>query len=346
MVDHRLHGERWMVAARIYARPVVLRTGLPLAGDELVKILNGLRYEQKNDVPDAPGEFVAGARTVVFSPRPVASAPGESIAVSFDKTAIRDMRGLSSKRVYPQVTLEPELITYLFDDSREKKRIIKYEELPDHLVKAVLAIEDRRFFSHPGLDPRRIVAAAVRNARAESYIQGGSTITQQLVKNFFLTPERTMRRKLQEALLAFVLERRADKKDILELYLNEVYLGQVGSFGIHGVGEAARMYFHKDVGNLTLGESALIAGMIQSPNPYNPYRHAPRATERRNQVLRAMKEAEFVDGKAADAAMAQPIRVQSQSVDSTEAPYFVDLVRAQLAQRYDARDLNTQNLAI
>src|SRR5439155_3373239 len=237
-----LHGERWMVPARIYARPVVLHPGLPLSADELVKILNGLRYEQKDDIPDAPGEFVVGARTVVFNPRPVADAPGEAVAVTFEKKAIRDMRGLSSKRMYPVVTLEPELITYLFDDSREKKRIIKYEELPDPLVKAVLAIEDRRFFSHPGLDPIRIVAAAVRNARAESYIQGGSTITQQLVKNFFLTPERTMRRKLQEVLLAFVLERRADKKDILALYLNDVYLGPVGSFSLHGVGEGARMY--------------------------------------------------------------------------------------------------------
>jgi penicillin-binding protein 1B len=231
------------------------------------------------------------------------------------------------------VTLEPELITYMFDDAREKRRIVKYAELPDHLVKAVLAIEDRRFFSHPGLDPFRIVAAAIKNIQAESYIQGGSTITQQLVKNFFLTPERTLKRKLQEALLAFVLERRAEKTDILELYLNEVYLGQVGSFGIHGVGEAARMYFHKDVGNLTLGESALVAGMIQSPNPYNPYRHPERARERRNQVLRAMQEAGFTEDVTAQAAMAQPVKVQAPSVDTVEAPYFVDLVKMQLAQR-------------
>src|SRR5262249_19260756 len=150
-----------------------------------------------------------------------------------------------------------------FDQSREKRRLVRYDELPDHLVKAVLAIEDRRFFSHPGLDPFRIVGAAVRNIRAESFIQGGSTITQQLVKNFFLTPERKFSRKVQEAMLAFVLERRADKKDILELYLNEVYLGQAGSFSINGMGEAARMYFHKDVGNVTLNEAALLAGMIQ-----------------------------------------------------------------------------------
>src|SRR5437867_1678643 len=309
MVDRRLHGERWMVPARIYARPVVLHPGLPLSADELVKILNGLRYEQKSDVPDAPGEFVVGARTVVFSPRPGADAPAEAVAVTFEKRAIRDIRGLSSKRSYPALTLEPELITYLFDDSREKKRIIQYEELPEHLLKAVLAIEDRRFFSHPGLDPIRIVAAAVRNARAESYIQGGSTITQQLVKNFFLTPERTMRRKLQEALLAFVLERRADKKDILELYLNDVYLGQVGSLSIHGVGEGARMYFHKDVANLTLAESALLAGMIQSPNPYNPYRHSQRAMERRNQVLKAMVESGFIDEATMEKSQAAPVRV-------------------------------------
>src|SRR6185295_17908807 len=127
--------------------------------------------------------------------------------------------------------------------------------------------------------------------------------------NFFLTPERTMKRKVQEAMIAFVLERRASKKEILELYLNEIYLGQLGSFGVKGVGEAARVYFHKDVANLTLPECALLAGMIQSPNGYNPYRHAERARERRNQVLRAMTEAEFIDAKAAESAKALPLRV-------------------------------------
>ncbi len=267
--------------------------------------------------------------------------------MTFAKDRVKEIRGLRTKRTYATLTLEPELITYLFDESREKRRVVKFEELPDHLVKAVLAIEDRRFFSHPGLDPFRIIGAAVRNIKAESYIQGGSTITQQLVKNFFLTPERTFRRKVQEALLAFVLERRAQKKDILELYLNEVYLGQVGSFGIHGVGEAARMYFHKDVGNLTLAEAALLAGMIQSPNPYNPYRHPKRATERRNQVLRAMQDAGFITPQVAEAAMAQPVeREAGVPRHAARRPYFVDLVKTQLAERYEQKDLATQNLAI
>src|SRR6185295_6973879 len=124
-------------------------------------------------------------------------------AAPLEPERIKEIRGLQTKRAYPTVALEPELITYLFDDTREKRRVIKYEELPKHMVEAVLAIEDRRFFSHPGLDPFRIVGAALRNVRADSYVQGGSTITQQLCKNFFLTPERTVKRKLQEALLAF-----------------------------------------------------------------------------------------------------------------------------------------------
>jgi penicillin-binding protein 1B len=346
MIERRLQGERWMIPARLYARPLVLRPGLPLTIASLVKILNGLKYEERSHAPQSPGEFELADRALIFYPRPIPEAAAEPLVVAFDKGAVKEMRGLQSKKPYKTETLEPELITYLFDETREKRRLVRYEELPEHLIKSVLAIEDRRFFSHPGLDPFRILGAAIRNIKAESYLQGGSTITQQLVKNFFLTPERTFKRKAQEALLAFVLERRAAKKAILELYLNEVYLGQVGSFSINGVGEAARMYFHKDVANLSLTESALLAGMIQSPNPYNPYRHPRRATERRNVVLRAMNDAGFLDAQATEKAIAQPLSVEAAAMDSADAPYFVDLVRSQLATRYAGHDLTTQNLSV
>jgi penicillin-binding protein 1B len=345
LVERRLRGERWMVPSQLYARPLVLRDGMALSAPDLVKVLNGLKYEQRES-PGTPGEFSIGERNVTLVPRPGPEAASEPVSVLFDKGRIKEMRGLGTKKRYRTQTLEAELITYLFDESREKRRFVKYEELPENLVKAVLAIEDRRFFSHPGLDPMRITAAALKNIRAESYIQGGSTITQQLVKNFFLTPERTIKRKALEALLAFALERRASKAEILELYLNEVYLGQAGSFSINGIGEGARMYFHKDVGNLTLTESALLAGMIQSPNPYNPYRHARRAVERRNQVVRAMQDAGFIDDAVARAALAEPLHVESPTLDSAEAPYFVDLVSTQLRQRYDPKDLTTHNLSI
>ena len=345
LVERRLKGERWMVPSRLYARPLVLREGLQISQAELLKVLNNLKYEQR-ETPAAPGEFAPGDKSVTLLPRSSADSASEAVIVAFDKDHVKEMRGQKSKKHYTTQTLEPELITYLFDQSREKRRYVKYEELPDTLVKAVLAIEDRRFFSHPGLDPMRILGAALRNVRAESYIQGGSTITQQLVKNFFLTPEKSMKRKASEALLAFVLERRATKQEILELYLNEIYLGQAGSFSINGMGEAARMYFHKDVGNLTLTESALLAGMIQSPNPYNPYRHPQRAVDRRNQVIKAMRESGFIEEPTMQAALTQPLRVESATLDSAEAPYFVDLVSTQLEQRYDPKDLTTQNLTI
>jgi penicillin-binding protein 1B len=298
---------------------------------------------------------------VTFFPRPVDAGAGEPLLVSFgtDKqgvTRIKDIRGGGGRKRYPEQALEPELVTYLFDEDREKRRHVRLEELPDHVVKAVLAIEDRRFYSHPGLDPIALAARAVRNLRSDAAIPyGGSTITQQLCKNFFLTrvdergyrvAERSYRRKAQEALLAFVLERRATKEEILELYLNTIYLGQSGSFGIIGVGEAARIYFRKDVANLTLPESALLAGMIQSPNPYNPFRHEQRATERRNEVLRAMQDAGFIDTPTMEEARAAPLLVEQKSADTADAPYFVDLVRRQLRQRYDAQDLTTQNLSV
>ena len=343
MVEERLSDERWLVPSRIYARPLLIRPGMRLPKERLLKVLNGLKYEQRAEETANPGEFAVQEKAVLLRPR--TADQDEAVAVVFDKDTVVGIRGARSRRIYESQLLEPELVTYLFDESREKRRFVKYEELPETLIQAVLAIEDRRFFSHPGLDPFRLLGAVLRNIRSDSEIpHGASTITQQLVKNFFLTPERTLRRKAQEALIAFFLERRASKKEILELYLNEIYLGQAGSFSINGMGEAARRYYHKDVQNLTLTEGALLAGMIQSPNRYNPGRHPERATDRRNQVLRAMFDAGFVDTATRDAALQAALDVQQSPLDDTEAPYFVDLVKTQLTQRYEG--LNTQNLSI
>jgi penicillin-binding protein 1B len=364
-IEARLKGERWLIPSRLYARPLVLHNGLTLQASDLVKRLNGLNYEEKSEGPARPGEFVVGDGVVAVFPRTAPSDPGaphEPLLVTFERDKrdqvehIKEIRGRVSRRPYRDHALEPELMTYLFDENREKRRLVRYADIPDNLKHAVLAIEDRRFFSHPGLDPFRLIGAVLRNLRNESSIpQGGSTLSQQLVKNYFLRESdergyrvapRTFKRKTQEALLAFVLERRATKEEILELYLNEIYLGQVGSFGINGVGQAARLYFGKDVGNLTLAEAALLAGLIQSPNRYHPYKHPDRAKERRDQVLHAMVNAGFIDSAAAQAAIAQPLHVQPPTVDSAEAPYFVDLVREQLAKRYAGADLVTQNLTI
>ena len=214
------------------------------------------------------------------------------------------------------------------------------------MVQAVLAIEDRRFYDHPGVDVIRTIGAIVTNLRGEKkYLVGGSTITQQLVKNFFLTPEKSLKRKLAEQYMAIILERKASKDEILEMYLNEVYLGQRGSFAVHGVAEAARLFFGKDVSNLTLAEAATIAGVIQSPYTWSPFASAERSRERRNVVLRAMADEGFVSAEAAERAAAEPIQVVQRALDA-QAPYFVDYVGQTLGEQYPGLTETTGTLDV
>ena len=186
--------------------------------------------------------------------------------------------------------LEPEVITTLFDNNRSKRRLVRYQDLPKVLVDAVVAAEDHRFFSHHGVDIFRIPGAALADIRAERNVQGGSTLTMQLARGFFLIPARVWRRKIEEIFLALLLEQRLSKEQIFELYANQIYLGQRGSFSIYGFGEAANAYFNKDVASLTLPEAAFLAGLIRGPNLYSPYHRAARALDRRNYVIREMLE--------------------------------------------------------
>jgi len=344
LVERKLSGDRWLMPARIYSRSLELRPGEVMPQTELVRLLNGLRYGERSDGVPAAGQFLVRENEVVLFPR--TGIVREPVRITFGEREIELIEGVETREPFGILTLEKALISRLFDESREKRRFVTYDELPEHLIQAVLAIEDRRFFSHPGLDPIRIVAAAIRNVQAESYIQGGSTITQQLVKNFFLTPERTIKRKAQEALIAVALERRADKSEILAMYLNEIYFGQSGSFSVNGVGEAARMLFGKDVTNLALPEAALIAGMIASPNPYNPHRHPERALSRRNTVIRSMVEAEYLTEAEGNKAMSEQLRVEVTAQDTTDAPYFIDLLKTQLLERYAKEHLIKSNLEV
>jgi penicillin-binding protein 1B len=350
LVDARLEEARNRVPTRVYSRPVSIRTKDRMDASGLVSILNALSY-QETAMPDpGPGEFRLADNGIRLRPRPHAEGspePGELaptstdlVDVVFETTKnsgeiVKTIKSVATGKDLKVLTLEPALISYLFEGAeREKRRFVKYDELPRHLVEAVLAIEDRRFFQHPGFDPFRIVGAAFRNLKPGGNLQGGSTLTQQFVKNFFLTPDRTPKRKIQEAALSFVLERRASKKEIFELYVNEIYLGQVGSFNINGMGEAARVFFQKDISNLTITESALLAGIVQSPNPYNPMRHPERAKSRRNMVLRAMAEEKFISAEDLARLVEEPIVVRSKSSPGLDAPYFIDLVRRDLKTRF------------
>jgi len=343
LIDARLSGERERTLPRVYARPLALRQGQAIGQQELISRLNDLGYAQRAEA-EVPGEFSIAATAVTITPRPAALG-GRRITVSFAPRAstIRQI-AIEGRGAAPVVELDAPLLTALMaTGGREKRRSVPLSTIPTHTQQAVLAIEDQGFYSHPGINPIRMIAAAFTNIFGNNpNLVGYSTITQQLSRMFFLSDEfnaeltegrRSYARKLRETIMSLVLERRASKDEILELYLNDVYLGQRGSFAIHGVAEAARLFFGKDVANLSLSESAVIAGVIQSPGPRSPFANPDRAVERRNVVLRAMADEGYVTAVAAETAIREPLRVVARAVDN-EAPYFVDMVGEQVAEAF------------
>ncbi|MGE0040158.1 MAG: PBP1A family penicillin-binding protein [Vicinamibacterales bacterium] len=345
IIEARLHGERDRVIPRVFARPLTLHTGQGVSFDELVARLNDVGYAERARI-EKPGEFSRDGESLLLAPRGGASA-GRIVRVSFPPAprvvaaAAREPAPAASRitrievgdDAVPEVTLDPPMLTALVNSAREKRRRVPLARIPTRMQQAVLAIEDRRFYHHPGIDPIRVLGAVLTNLRGDRrYLVGASTLTQQLARNFFLTEEmaaeqqsgqRSYRRKILEAVMAVIIETKATKDEVLELYLNEVYLGNRGSFALHGVAEAARIFFGKDVTNLSLSESALIAGVIQSPYNHSPFTSIERATDRRNVVLRAMADAGYITADAAERASHDPIEVVARSVDN-EAPYFID----------------------
>ena len=244
--------------------------------------------------------------------------------------------------------LEPQLVTALFDaEQRSKREVVKYDDIPKVMVEAVLAIEDRRFFEHSGVNFIRMVEAGVdRFDSRQRHEQGGSTITMQLSRGFFLTPEKTVKRKLTEMLIAEELEQKFSKQQIFEFYANWVNLGQRGSFAISGFAEASRAYFNKDLKDITLPEAALLAGLIQRPSHLSPYRHPERALERRNLVLDSMVDTHAITREQADKAKAAPLKLAPPNVEASDAPYFVDMVRDTLINKFNEHDLNDESYRI
>src|SRR6202035_4235610 len=243
--------------------------------------------------------------------------------------------------------LEPQMLTSLFDaEQRSKRELIKYDEIPKLMVEAVTSIEDGRFFQHNGVNFLRLVEAAWIDFTHQRHQQGGSTITMQLSRAFFLTPEKTMKRKLSEMLIALEMEQKLSKQQIFEFYANRVDLGQRGSFTISGFAQAARAYFNKDLKDLSPAECALIAGLIQAPSYLSPYRHPERALERRNLVLDSMVETHAITREQADKAKASPLKLAPPNVEASDAPYFVDLVRDAVISRLNERELNEQSYRI
>ena len=357
IIEARLHGERDRVIPRVFARPLTLHRGQGLNEIELVARLNDLGYTEKARV-EGPGEFALDRRAVVLLPRG-GDQVGKPVRIAFAdqavakvaqrapaRTANRIVRIEANSRAVDSVTLDPPMLSGLVTGTRERRRRVPLDAIPQRMQQAVLAIEDRRFYMHPGIDPISLVGAVVTNLTSERRV-GRSTVTQQLSRMFFLSEEfnaelqsgtrgrtwSSYRRKALEIFMAGILETKATKDEILELYLNDVYLGNRGSFAFHGVAEAARVFFGKDVSNLTLSEAALIAGVIQNPYQHSPFVNVERSKERRNVVLNAMAEADFITRDAATRAQNDPITVVMRSVDN-EAPYFLDYLGEQLQEQF------------
>jgi penicillin-binding protein 1B len=334
VADRLAKGPLFASTAQIYAAPQEVRTGQQLSADD---IANRLRHAGYNTNPQL-GSFQLRNDTILIKPGPQSylATDGATITTEDGPGGEHVVKSITAENGAPLAgyKLEPQLITELSEGSnRTKRRLVTYNQIPPRLVQAVLAIEDRRFFEHGGINYVRTFKCAVQDTLSHHMSCGGSTLTQQLARGFFLSPEKTYSRKIAEAMITLQLESRFNKQQIFEMYANQIPLGQRGSFAINGFGEAAQAYFGKDLRQLDLAECALLAGIIQRPSYFNPYKHVERATERRNLVIDSMVETGAITAAQADKAKAEPIHLAPPNVDASEAPYFVDLVHDQIVQR-------------
>jgi penicillin-binding protein 1B len=348
VVVSRFDGRRWNLPSRIYSDLFVVRPGD--AGDPAVITakLERLLYQRDRSVPVRPGHFAREAGTLDVWTRdfryPGRFFRGFPVRLEFASGHVRSIRDPAGAPV-PALVLQPELLGSVFGQDLEDRSLVTLSEVPRSLIDAILVTEDRDFYRHSGVSVRRSIGAVLSNLKKGGARQGGSTLTQQLVKNLYLSPERTLRRKAVEAVMALILDARYSKDEIFEAYLNEIYLGQRGSFGITGVGEAARQYFGKEATDLDLAESATIAAMIKAPNVYSPIRNPVKTKQRRDLVLRLMREEQKIGEQDLARAMAQPLVAVSRSETRTIAPHFVDFVKGELAERYGEK-LKTEGLQI
>ncbi len=313
---------------RLYSGPFLLQPDLSLAHSHLLERLQRLGYRRVTAPVQSPGDYqlTDEALTVYLHPQPEGHVGATMVTMPLEQGRVTDvLSSVDGTALFP-IFLEPELLSGLRGASRQVREWIPLAQIPPQIIDTVLTIEDRRFYSHVGIDPVAVGRALWANFTKGGVVQGGSTITQQLAKNLFYSPQRTMGRKFKEALAALVLETKYTKQEILESYLNEIYLGQAGFVSIYGVREAAHRYFGKVLQELTVEEVAMIAGMIKGPNSYAPTKHPELAKQRRDVVLRRLRDTGVLTEETWTHAVNEPVRVTPSEDVLTDAPYFVDAV--------------------
>ncbi len=342
-------GRLWDFPSHVYSGSLVLGRGSPVVPAALVRRLERSGYSRVDGPPALPGQYRLRGDVLDVHCRSFDGLSGQVLAhrarILFSGDEVTDLEDPSGRSL-SRLEIEPEPIALLSGPHQEEREIVRLRDVPERFVHAVLAAEDSRFFSHPGIDPIAVIRAALADLRSARIVQGGSTITQQTVKNLYLGQERTWWRKIREGLMAVVLDLRYSKERILEVYLNEVYLGQRGSVAVCGVATASRFYFGRDLRDLSVGESALLAGLIRSPGSTNPFAHPSESIARRDQVLDAMVDQGYLRREEAERAKAEPLRLARGQQGFARAPYVADFIRGQLSELYEPDVLVQQGLRI
>lgn len=341
---------RWDLPSRIYSDATPIVPGMTIPRSLLEPKLNHVGYHEVAARVTNPGEYrFTGGKVEIYLQNfeyPDIEFRALRVSIEFDGGTVRAIRRLDDAVGLRGIRIEPELITSIYNNEMEDRLPVSLDSVPKVVSEAIIATEDRNFYHHEGISIRGTLGALVTDIRNKTLSHGGSTLTQQLIKNLYLNPERTWRRKGVEALYALLLEARYSKKQILEAYLNEIYLGQNGAVQIIGVEQASQVYFGKHVTYLTLPEAATLAGIVRSPNVLSPLTHPDRAKTRRDTVLQLMKEQRFITDVEYEQAVAAPLATSRFPKTSRSAPFFVDLVLKQLKETYPETQLRTEGLRV
>ena len=349
-VREQFEGKRWSIPARVYASPVELYAGAPFSSRNLEDLLIQLHYHpdpllsSEGAYVVKPGQIAVKTRAFNFGDT---SETSRKLSFYFSGNTVSRIVDNTNATDLAIMRMDPVQIGSFYPTRKEDRVLIKLDEAPQSLLQGLFSTEDRDFYDHFGLSPKGIARAMWSNIKAGGMVQGGSTITQQLVKNFFLTSERSLKRKVNEALMSLILEYRYSKNEILEAYLNEIFLGQDGISAVHGFGLASEFYFGQSLRTLNLPQVATLVALVRGPSYYDPRRNPERALERRNLVLEAMHQEGYIDQKQLDEAKKAPLTVASVTHRSANRyPGFIDLVKRQLKQEYKEEDLTSEGLRI
>lgn len=335
MVEKRFSGQLWKLPTVVYGRVLNLTPGAPIRYNDLLSELQVLGYQKVAD-PQTSGEYNSNGTSIDFVRRPFdfldGMQPARHVVVTFDDDAIDSITDVDTGKQLGFLRVDPKMLGMLETKTEQQRVYVPLSQIPPFLIKALVNTEDRHFFEHDGIDIMSIGRAFLANLRAGHTVQGGSTLTQQLAKNMFLSNRRTLWRKVREAFIALIIDWRYSKDEILDAYMNQVYIGQAGAKAVYGFDLGAHFYFGRPLSELTQPQLAMLAGMVRGPSYYNPWRYPDRILFRRNLVLEMMNERGLLSNKEYQSDIKQPLGIQASPKLDTKQPAFFDLIREEIQQ--------------